>query len=141
MTTFTPFLFIVSIDRFIVSLYSRNIKTKKELTKSMSSFICRRPESNRYGRLVPQDFKSCASASSATPAGIWAEVDSNHRSMMQQIYSLSPLATRESAHVLTRSNYSIPINHTQDTSIKNNFFSCAFHIYIFSHCADSIKGS
>ena len=29
---------------------------------------CRRPESNRYGRLVPQDFKSCASASSATPA-------------------------------------------------------------------------
>ena len=31
-------------------------------------FQCRRPESNRYGRLVPQDFKSCASASSATPA-------------------------------------------------------------------------
>ena len=29
---------------------------------------CRRPESNRYGRLVPQDFKSCASACSATPA-------------------------------------------------------------------------
>ena len=31
---------------------------------------CRRPESNRYERLVPQDFKSCASASSATPA-LW----------------------------------------------------------------------
>ena len=29
----------------------------------------------------------------------WAEMDSNHRSKMQQIYSLSPLATRESAHV------------------------------------------
>ena len=28
----------------------------------------------------------------------WAEVDSNHRSKLQQIYSLSPLATRESAH-------------------------------------------
>ena len=28
----------------------------------------------------------------------WAEVDSNHRSNLQQIYSLSPLATRESAH-------------------------------------------
>ena len=26
------------------------------------------------------------------------EVDSNHRSKLQQIYSLSPLATRESAH-------------------------------------------
>ena len=31
-------------------------------------FNCRRPGSNRYERLVPQDFKSCASASSATPA-------------------------------------------------------------------------
>ena len=28
----------------------------------------------------------------------WTEVDSNHRSNLQQIYSLSPLATRESAH-------------------------------------------
>ena len=28
----------------------------------------------------------------------WMEVDSNHRSNLQQIYSLSPLATRESAH-------------------------------------------
>ena len=29
----------------------------------------------------------------------WTEVDSNHRSKMQQIYSLSPLASRESVHV------------------------------------------
>ena len=29
----------------------------------------------------------------------WMEVDSNHRSNLQQIYSLSPLATRESAHI------------------------------------------
>ena len=28
----------------------------------------------------------------------WAEVDSNHRSNLQQIYSLSPLATPEAAH-------------------------------------------
>ena len=27
------------------------------------------------------------------------EVDSNHRSKLQQIYSLSPLATRESIHI------------------------------------------
>ena len=27
------------------------------------------------------------------------EVDSNHRSNLQQIYSLSPLATRESIHI------------------------------------------
>ncbi len=30
---------------------------------------CRRPESNRYGYRYPRDFKSRASASSATPAG------------------------------------------------------------------------
>ena len=30
----------------------------------------------------------------------WAEMDSNHRSITQQIYSLSPLATRESTHLL-----------------------------------------
>ena len=28
----------------------------------------------------------------------WAEVDSNHRSNLQQIYSLSPLAPRETTH-------------------------------------------
>ena len=32
----------------------------------------------------------------------WMEVDSNHRSNMQQIYSLSPLATRESIHILRK---------------------------------------
>ena len=37
---------------------------------SPSFEYCRRPESNRYERLVPQDFKSCASASSATAAYI-----------------------------------------------------------------------
>ncbi len=30
----------------------------------------------------------------------WAKVDSNHRRQCQQIYSLSPLATREFAHAL-----------------------------------------
>ena len=30
----------------------------------------------------------------------WELVDSNHRSIKQQIYSLSPLATRESSHIL-----------------------------------------
>ncbi len=66
---------------------------------------CRRPESNRHGRLVPQDFKSCASACSATAAchtGKWMEMDSNHRSASQQIYSLPPLATREPIHISLR---------------------------------------
>ena len=29
----------------------------------------------------------------------WVEMDSNHRSNLQQIYSLSPLATRESIQI------------------------------------------
>ncbi len=49
----------------------------------------------------------------------WAEVDSNHRSKLQQIYSLSPLATRESAHsvrsnALTRKDYNIIKSIMQD---------------------------
>ena len=35
----------------------------------------------------------------------WAEMDSNHRSITQQIYSLSPLATRESTHFLLFGNF------------------------------------
>ena len=40
---------------------------------------------------------SC-SAHWATSAYKWMEVDSNHRSNLQQIYSLPPLATREPIH-------------------------------------------
>ncbi len=29
----------------------------------------------------------------------WERMDSNHRSIKQQIYSLSPLATRELSHI------------------------------------------
>ena len=39
--------------------------------------------------------------------GFWWElVDSNHRSIKQQIYSLSPLATRESSLILFRAPHS-----------------------------------
>ena len=31
----------------------------------------------------------------------WVAVDSNHRRRCQQIYSLSPLATREATHIIT----------------------------------------
>ena len=52
----TPNLLIRSQTLYPVELWVLNIKQ------------CRGPESNRYGDLSPQDFKSCASASSATPA-------------------------------------------------------------------------
>ncbi len=84
---------------------------------------CRRPGSNRYEYHYSRDFKSRASASSATPARQekWARVDSNHRSYQQQIYSLSPLATRELAlNVLTRHNNSIIKTKKQALSDKNS---------------------
>ena len=52
----TPNLLIRSQTLYPVELWVLNIKQ------------CRGPESNRYGDHSPQDFKSCASASSATPA-------------------------------------------------------------------------
>ena len=46
------------------------IKNKKRLIKPRNKpfYKCRRPESNRYGYHYPRDFKSRASASSATAA-------------------------------------------------------------------------
>jgi hypothetical protein len=59
-------------ERFEHHLYLYKLKTAsndfKNRLKPYVSHWCRRPESNRYDLLGPQDFKSCASASSATPA-------------------------------------------------------------------------
>ena len=41
--------------------------------------LCRGPGSNRYESFLSQDFKSCASASSATPASSSERRDSNPR--------------------------------------------------------------
>ena len=91
-----------------------SLKNKRNAVKSTFLLLLNTAgDRNRTGTVfLQQDFKSCASASSATPANQWAEVDSNHRSNLQQIYSLSPLATRESAHlsetpqgILTESDY------------------------------------
>ena len=66
----------------------------------------------------------------------WAEVDSNHRSNLQQIYSLSPLATRESAHssVLTDCIF---IPHY--TSKCKHFLDYSVHHHNKSPLADSLR--
>ena len=62
----------------------------------------------------------------------WTEVDSNHRSKMQQIYSLSPLASRESVH----RNYSVSKaddrTRTDNLLITNQLLCQLSHIGIFS---------
>ena len=61
------------------------------------------------------------------------EVDSNHRSVSQQIYSLSPLATRESAH----NNYLVfktkadDRTRTDNLLITNQLLCQLSHIGIF----------
>ena len=51
----------------------------------------------------------------------WARVDSNHRSWKQQIYSLSPLATREHAHIQFCSPWIACIYYHPDGSLSTSF--------------------
>ena len=51
----------------------------------------------------------------------WARVDSNHRSWKQQIYSLSPLATREHAHIQFCSPWIACIYYHPDDSLSTSF--------------------
>ena len=69
----------------------------------------------------------------------WMEVDSNHRSNLQQIYSLSPLATRESAHLHNLKQYVLIVlnckaddrTRTDNLLITNQLLCQLSHIGIF----------
>ena len=65
----------------------------------------------------------------------WAEVDSNHRSNLQQIYSLSPLATRESAHLSMCPDRG-KLYHSLSRYASYKFKKC----YLFSINARKTKG-
>ena len=67
-------LFYVCQCRKNIRIFQSKKRNAVLSTFPLSFNYCRRPESNRYGRLVPQDFKSCASASSATPAYGWRRI-------------------------------------------------------------------
>ena len=61
-------------------------------------------------KLLSLEPESSASANSAIPAEKWwAGMDSNHRSLWRQIYSLLPLATREPTHYSLRSKRNMAI--------------------------------
>lgn len=53
---------------FSLNYATRNITQNRKTGVNTPVFKCRRPESNRYGYHYPRDFKSRASASSATAA-------------------------------------------------------------------------
>ena len=59
------------------------------------------------------------------------EVDSNHRSKLQQIYSLSPLATRESIHIHFSMNKADDRTRTDNLLITNQLLCQLSHIGIF----------
>ena len=59
--------------------------------------------------------------------GFWWElVDSNHRSIKQQIYSLSPLATRESSHI-----HLLPRAHSLCRSVLDYYSKAAPEMQAF----------
>ena len=60
------------------------------------------------------------------------EVDSNHRSNLQQIYSLSPLATRESIHKMNKSSKADDRTRTDNLLITNQLLCQLSHIGIFN---------
>ena len=59
------------------------------------------------------------------------EVDSNHRSKLQQIYSLSPLATRESIHIHFSMNKADDRTRTDNLLITNQLLCQLSHIGLF----------
>ena len=59
------------------------------------------------------------------------EVDSNHRSKLQQIYSLSPLATRESIHIHFSMNKADDRTRTDNLLITNQLLCQLSHIGVF----------
>ena len=60
----------------------------------------------------------------------WGKVDSNHRSKLQQIYSLSPLATRESIHIHFSMNKADDRTRTDNLLITNQLLCQLSHIGI-----------
>ncbi len=66
----------------------------------------------------------------------WGRTDSNHRSDTQQIYSLSPLATRELPHMkftATNKIHQRPVYYNQKSKNKQVLFSFFFKKF-FSWC-------
>ena len=64
------------------------------------------------------------------------EVDSNHRSNLQQIYSLSPLATRESIHMIDFLSKADDRTRTDNLLITNQLLCQLSHIGILDNTAD-----
>ena len=60
-------------------------------------------------------------------------VDSNHRSVKQQIYSLSPLATRETPHLSVTRQKADERTRTVNLLITNQLLCQLSHIGLFNY--------
>ena len=79
--------------------------SKSRLSNPMSSLTTKKPLSVRIAVI-----------------SWWGRTDSNHRSETQQIYSLSPLATRELPLILLRSVETEHAYYNTKNSFVKNFF-------------------
>ena len=130
MSCFSDHVFFISYllfcFYFLSSVYSVTKKGISVNTEIPFSRKCRRPESNRHGRLVPQDFKSCASASSATAAYKMNRDNLLSRNGTNRARTYDPLLVRQ---MLSQLSYD-PSSHLCDlfslllfSTNVNTFFS------------------
>ena len=71
----------------------------------------------------------------------WGKVDSNHRRHCQQIYSLSPLATREFPHILFARGGAGGRTRTPDLLITNQLLYRLSYTSIFHRPDDNSKSN
>ena len=91
--------------------YLFSLTSFSDVVKRFFIFWCRGPESNRYGCFQPRDFKSRASASSATPAATNGAGDGNRT----HVTSLEGWGSTIELH--QRINGASERNRTTDTGI------------------------
>ena len=98
----TPGIHVKLAGSFIV-LHNRVLQTLIVWLRSMTRYRSFTPSTGAF-ILKPEENEKSEPFSNRKQVRIflvwWELVDSNHRSIKQQIYSLSPLATRESSHIL-----------------------------------------
>ena len=100
---------------FREAVKNKTNKNEKKKNSNLSITVFNAADRNRTGTgitthgILPSGYEPDELPDCSTPRyyrvlfffkNQWMEVDSNHRSKLQQIYSLSPLATRESIHVI-----------------------------------------
>ena len=128
LSTYRGPLFLRDVQPFECSLRSRAAQSTKASSLGSTAIIC-----SLCSRAVPVVRFSHFVGPSLVQ---WAEKDSNLRRHCQQIYSLSPLATRESTHMKNMTSQAFhkadDRTRTDNLLITNQLLCQLSHIGIFN---------